>query len=505
MKRLLAGTAFALLSIPAAAQDRAAPDQPPAARASYDPDKADQYQWNKLPDVMPASPAERQAWARTLATDAVVYGGLAVAQYWQMYAQGVDRGDPDYTGFNVLHHERTLAYPGYRAFKTPNVDTLYSNAWLDLTAGPVLVTIPPMEPDRYFTFNFLDAYGNASNISTRIHGNDGGTWLVATTDWQGKVPEGATLFRVTTPYVWVLMRVKALDAADAKKVTRLQDRFTIAPTAPAPESPRIPFPDGGDRSWQGYFRILDFILRANGHPASEDALVYRWHNIGLAGPKSLEELWEDPAIRAGMEQGYTDARAIMDDSVTQAGLHLDHWRSPYDAGRMGWNYLERTGLMIATGANVATENYAFVTYVDEDGDPLDGSKWEYELVQAAPPARYYWSYTAYLRRNRELIPNPAKKYAINDRTAGLEKDADGRFRVVLSARRPDDVPGANWLPVSGEPFVLAIRSQGPGKDLLDGTWTPVPIRKLRPVPQQGKAVPQQGKAVPRQGKSAAQP
>ncbi|GLK45633.1 MULTISPECIES: hypothetical protein [Novosphingobium] len=42
----------------------------------------------------------------------MAYRGLAVAQYWQMYAQGVDVKDPDYTGFNRFHHERRLAYPG---------------------------------------------------------------------------------------------------------------------------------------------------------------------------------------------------------------------------------------------------------------------------------------------------------------------------------------------------------------------------------------------------------
>ncbi|GAB7555357.1 DUF1254 domain-containing protein [Novosphingobium sp. 11B] len=450
------------------------------SRPSYDPDSADQFQWNQLPDVLPASPAERETWAHALGLDAAVYGGLAVAQYWQMYAQGVDAKDPDYTGFNRFHHERRLAYPGYKAFKTPNVDTLYSNAWLDLTAGPVRVTVPPMDAGRYFAFNLLDAYGNASNISTRIQGNGGGTYLIATTDWRGDVPPGTTLFRVTTPYVWVLLRIKANDAADARRVAKLQDAFKLTPTA-AHDGPAPQFPDAADRSAFGYFRMLDFILRANGHPRSEDALVYRWHGIGLAEPKSLDAALADPAIRRGLETGHADAMKVIADSVTQAGLHLDHWRSPYDAGRMGWNYLERTGLMIATGANVPTENYAFVTYVDADGDPLDGSKYTYELVQTPPPAKYYRSYTPYLRENRELIPNTAAKYIINDRTPGLKREGSGRLRAVLSAVRPKGVAAANWLPVSAAPFVLAIRSQGPDKALLDGTWTPAPIRKLQPV------------------------
>lgn len=455
--------------------------QASAQTRTYDPDDADQFQWPKLPDVMPAGTEQRQAWAQVLATDAAVYGGLAVAQYWQLYAQAVDRTDPDFTGFNRLQHSRVLATPGYRAFKTPNADTLYSNAWLDLTQGPVLVDVPPTD-GRYFTFNLLDVYGNASNIGARIQGTGGGRYLIATTDWQGVVPSGATLFRVTTPYMWVLLRIVARSTDDVTAVNALQDRFTITPPALYAQPQPGGFPNGKARDAIGYFRILDWILRVNGHPAQESALVYRWHGLGIAGAKSLDAALADAPIRAGLEGGYAQAKRIIDDSVQQAGLHLDHWRSPYDAGRMGMNYLERTGLMIATGANVADENYAFVTYVDGDGEPLDGAKHVYEVVGTAPPAKFFWSFTPYLRSNRELIPNAAAKYIINDRTPGLVRAKDGTMRIVLSATRPAGVPLANWLPVSKEPFVLAIRSYGPTAPLLEGRWTPRPIRKIADVP-----------------------
>ena len=45
----------------------------------------------------------------------------------------------------------------------------------------------------YFTANFLDMFGNATNISARIQGTRGGRYLLATTDWEGKVPPGATV------------------------------------------------------------------------------------------------------------------------------------------------------------------------------------------------------------------------------------------------------------------------------------------------------------------------
>lgn len=179
------------------------------ARA-YDPGLADQFQSARIDEILPQDPEARQTFARSLAFDATLYGTAAVLEYRQLYALAVDRSDPQYVGFNTFSHGRTLAGPGYKPFKTPNADTLYSNAWLDLRNGPVMFEVPDTA-GRYFTANFLDVHGNASNISARTHGFSGGRFLIATTDWQGEVPEGTTLFRVTTPFTWILLRVLVQD------------------------------------------------------------------------------------------------------------------------------------------------------------------------------------------------------------------------------------------------------------------------------------------------------
>ena len=45
-------------------------------------------------------------------------------------------------GLNRFGHTRKLAGPQSRAVTAPNNDTLYSSAWLDLTEGPVTLTVP---------------------------------------------------------------------------------------------------------------------------------------------------------------------------------------------------------------------------------------------------------------------------------------------------------------------------------------------------------------------------
>ncbi|HQR91465.1 MAG TPA: DUF1254 domain-containing protein, partial [Caulobacter sp.] len=51
---------------------------------------------------------------------------------------------------NVLRHDRELADHTKRAVTTPNNDTLYSTAFVDLTQGPVILTIPAMGT-RYYS------------------------------------------------------------------------------------------------------------------------------------------------------------------------------------------------------------------------------------------------------------------------------------------------------------------------------------------------------------------
>jgi hypothetical protein len=149
-----AAAALAPLAITSAAlgAERHYPVQP---APSYRLQDVDQFDPILTGDVLPKDPAARRSQARALAMEAVLYGLPSVYQYREMYAQALNRDGPRYVGFNRFVHDRDLAGPDYRAFKSPNSDTLYSNAWLDLTGGPVLIETPDV-PLKYYPLNFLD-------------------------------------------------------------------------------------------------------------------------------------------------------------------------------------------------------------------------------------------------------------------------------------------------------------------------------------------------------------
>ncbi|MDB5517954.1 MAG: hypothetical protein JWQ17_4712, partial [Tardiphaga sp.] len=79
------------------------------------------------------SPAEAQA----IAKDAYVYSYAMMESYQTWRAQTVDKTANGYVGgFNVFRHYSEPFTPDNKDIVTPNNDTPYSWAWLDLRAEP---------------------------------------------------------------------------------------------------------------------------------------------------------------------------------------------------------------------------------------------------------------------------------------------------------------------------------------------------------------------------------
>ena len=118
---------------------------------------------------------------RTIAKEAYIYGFPMVDGYRILYAYFVDTSSPEYKApFNTLKNIPRVYTPEDKAVQTPNSDTPYSMLGMDLRAEPLVVTVPMVEKDRYFSNQLIDAYTfNFDYIGSRTTGNDGGSFLVA--------------------------------------------------------------------------------------------------------------------------------------------------------------------------------------------------------------------------------------------------------------------------------------------------------------------------------------
>jgi len=447
--------------------------EPQVARG-YEFSDVDQLQIERRPDVTPEDPPARMAYARMLAMDATIYGLPSVYQYAQMYVQAVDPTSATYTGFDAWFHQRDVATPEFNAFKTPNVDTLYSNAWLDLTEGPALISIPPIR-NRYFTLHFLDAFANSTNLSSRTIGSEGGEFLVAPTGWDGIAPSGATLFRVASPYMWILMRILVRgSSSDVDEVRALQNAVEISPTADVGNGDFVAVsPERAETDWQSFFTALDFSLRANGRPVHEDAYVYRFRTIGLGGERALDLDGLDDATRRGMEIGFGGAMDVIRSSRSQLGEQVGNtgWVTG-SAGEDGFNYFLRAlRNLVGTGGNVRAEKVFFATHTTGSGAPLDAASMNYVVeLRPPPPVDGHWSLTIYPNATGLLYPNEIDRYAIAPTTPGLEYGADGSLTILIQHERPAN--DANWLPAPAGEFYLDLRTWEPRAEVRAGEWQP---------------------------------
>ena len=413
-----------------------------------------------------------------LATEAYVAGYPLVVSTRTMQRLG------GLLGVNSLFWQNALSGPQNRFIVAPNRDTLYSIAVLDLRGEPMVLTLPEVT-DRYYTYQFLDAWTESfAYIGTRETEGRAGTWVVTPPGWTGDLPDGVEQIESPTPQVFLLGRFLVDDEADVANVTAISRQSSLRPLSAltgepaAPGPPPLGEPVGTAQDIPTdatFFDELDEALAVN--PATTSAqreLFARLDTLG-AGTEGRSVL--DEAAAAG------DAR-IDGTAATGvgAGSLVNGWSVNLDIGTYGDDLPTRAVVArVGWGANVAEEAVYPIARVDADGAPLDGSGGgTYRITFPAgevPPVDAFWSLSVY-GEDMFFAEHPSGRYAIGDRTPDLAYGDDGSLDIVLAHDEPvvGDRP-ANWLPVPDGPFVLMLRLYLPGQTILDGDYEYPPVRR----------------------------
>ena len=169
-------------------------------------------------DVTPAE-------ARAIAKEAYIYGFPMVDNYRIQYDYFVNTRGPQYKApWNQLINTPRVYTPADTAIQTPNSDTPYSFVGMDLRTEPLVLTVPVIEENRYFSIQLIDAYTfNFDYIGSRTTGNDGGVFVIAGPNWKGETPRNVTkVIRSATDLVFALYRTQLLSPGDIDNVKKVQ-------------------------------------------------------------------------------------------------------------------------------------------------------------------------------------------------------------------------------------------------------------------------------------------
>ncbi|MFQ4140390.1 DUF1254 domain-containing protein [Nodosilinea sp. PGN35] len=441
-------------------------------------------------------PTNDLAEIRNLAKAAYIYGLPMVDSYRIQHAYFVDAQNPEYKApWNQLRNIARVFTPEDKAVQTPNSDTPYSMAGLDLRAEPMVLTVPEIEADRYFSIQLVDLYTfNFEYIGSRTTGNGGGAFVIAGPGWQGDKPSGVSkVIRSETEFVLAVYRTQLFNPGDLDQVKQIQASYQLQPlseflgqAAPA-SAPPVEFvppltPDGQKTSLE-VFGILNFLLQFCPPVPSEVELRSRFAQIGIEAGQDFAADTPAPEVKDAMTQGIADAWAEF------AALKKQVDAGQVTAGDLFGtrdyvqnNYLYRmAGAVLGIFGNSKQEAmYPFYT-VDSQGQPLNGAN-RYTLHFSAdhlPPVHAFWSLTMYELPASLLVANPLNRYLLNSpMLPQFRRDADGGLTFYIQNESPGTDLESNWLPAPAGPFFCAMRLYWPKAEALDGTWTAPAIQRV---------------------------
>ena len=429
------------------------------------------------------SMSEEDVWA--LIREAYVYSlPLVLMDNTRIVSTNVAASEQGRAPINQMSHARSLATAGFRQVVTPNVDTLYSQVFFDLSEDAVVIHKPAAK--RYLSFQVMDAWSDTvAVLGTGSDTQDEATYLLTGPGFDGEVPEGMVKIEIPTAIGWIIGRTVCFGPDDLENIYALQAEMDARPLSVWKSGGELPEgqvdPDAGGvpiRMTLGlgpkdYFERVNRLLLQN-PPYPEDAeLLEELSALGIGPGLSFDvsvlgenagERWRE--MLGGLASSLTEASRqfiIQNGAFNFMGEPISRFGKEYDY----------RGLVALSGfgANPVDVAVYMKAGFDDAGEALNGKN-NYVLhfePGSLPPVMEngFWSVTAY-GDDDFLIDNPLDRYAVNDRS-DFELNEDGSLDILLQAEQPEGNVN-NWLPVKEEGFHLFMRIYLPEESVQDGSW-----------------------------------
>ena len=387
---------------------------------------------------------------------------------------------------NQFIHSVALADAQFKTVVTPNVDTIYSQVWYDLSEEPMVYELP--ETDRFCKVQVLDGWTNTAAVLDKA-----GAYAITLSTWEGELPEGVTRIDVPTSMAWSITRIILSGEEDLPNVYAIQEKMKLMPLSDYISGDTYEPPRGSYSEENDYIPV-DKVLSMDPITFFNKANELMVKNSPAAADKKMLEKIAAVNIGPGMEFDTSvltgDVAENWKTMLTEIQLKLIKEGQKFSKKLGQWDYFgEPIGdfnteyayraLVALAGLGANTVEVALYPKIeqDADGNTLTGEKSYILHFESYPQVLEggFWSVTAY-GDDDFLIDNPIDRYCINDRS-DLKVNDDGSVDVILSKDAPEDT--TNWLPVDNGGFHLYMRIYTPDMDALE-TWTAPTITEIDP-------------------------
>jgi hypothetical protein len=397
---------------------------------------------------------------------------------------------------NQFLHIREFPTPRFTDVVSPNADTLYSTAWLDLSKEPIILTVPDVG-ERYYLMPLLSEWTNVfASLGTRTTGNKAASFAIIGPDWKGSLPEGVAEILSPTSIVWIIGRTETKGPHDYEAVNQIQDQYRLIPLSgwgkgytppkyvPLNKNVDVKIPPVEQVSRLdalAFFSKLSELLKTTPPTLADHPILAKLARIGIVPGQDFDASKLTPEDKSEIERAVADAREKIQNEWKEKPFarKVNNWSIlEKPVGNYGTDYVIRAVVAYGgLGANLPQDAIYPATNVDADGNPLTGKN-KYVIhfdKDELPYVQGFWSVTMYNDR-QFFVENPINRYAIGDRDA-LKYNSDGSLDIFIQNEPPSKEEQANWLPAPKGPFNLIMRLYWPDQEILDGAWAPPPVEE----------------------------
>ena len=379
-------------------------------------------------------------------------------------------------------------------FLTANTTTPYSVAWLDISAGPLVLEIPssvlgPID-DAFFKWD--------SDIGfTGPDKGKGGKYLLLPPGYNGQVPDGYFVVKCRTFGHIMFFRTFLKDGNPAPGVDNVKKNLKIYLLSQASNPPAMNFVNISGKVFNtigpsdySAFEFIDHMIQHEPIDVMSPDILGMFASIGIEKGKTF-------APDARMKKILVDAASV-GDATARTLLYKTRIKETFYYPNSGWltvfiggSYkFEQNGVRLldvqsmfffyATGITPAMsmklapgEGSAYAAcFVDSKGEALDGSKTYQIHMPPKIPAKDFWSFTAYDNQTRSMLQTDQQLPAVGSENKGLLVNADGSVDVYFGPKAPVGKEN-NWVQtIPGKGWNTLLRLYGPLDPWFDKTWQP---------------------------------
>lgn len=389
-----------------------------------------------------------------------------------------------------FYHVREYSTAGARL----SFDTLPSFAWLDLSKGPYVISVPEGH-DRSYSVAIYDMWSEVfASLGPHTTGPSGGNFAIVPPRWSGTLPPGVERVDSPTTNIWAIARTQTNGPKDYAPVHRFQDCYNITPLSqwtrpsqalsfkidPAVDIDTAPLAQVAAMTPETFFRYAASFLSTDEPHASDWSMVARLRRIGIECHKPFHLKKAPIAVQGALALALEQGPRHMIQKASAIAPIANGWQvNTETVGAYGNSYLKRAiTAMFELGAVPPHDAVSLVNIVTSDGAMASGKK-RYVLhfePKELPPVHAFWSITNY---DQDGFParNAINRTSIGDRDP-LNYNSDGSLDIWIQKEWPSRDRQPNWLPAPEGAMTLVMRLYAPCPEVLNGGWVPPVLQRV---------------------------